>query len=232
MLSPFARLCAMTTALLAAGSLTLQVLVVLPETNGSVPATLWVMGRFFTHLTVTLVAIVFGCTAIRGKHSCDRLTAGLVLWIAAVALIYHGVLSTLWDPQGLRYYADQGLHSVVPAAVVLWWLLFAERDKLSWLDPLLWMIWPVAYLIYAVIRGAADGIYPYPFLDPGRVSALQLIWNVSRLMEGFLFGGYILLGLAQPHQSTQLSDSPSSFKSVRPARSSTSITHKSGSNPR
>jgi len=209
-LSLLARTCALITALMAASSLALQFVVVWRETGGNLGQTLWIMARFFTILTNTLVAVVFGAMAIAGHRARDRVVAGLVLWIAAVGLVYHVLLSALWEPEGLRYLADQGLHSGVPLAVVGWWLVFGGRDRLQWIDPLFWMIWPVLYLAYALVRGAADGIYPYPFLDPTRVPWPQLVWNVSRLMEGFLIGGYALLEFSALRRGRYVSDNPSS----------------------
>ena len=153
--------------------------------------------RFFTILTNALVVGVFGYMALRGRRVGDRLAAGLVLWIGAVGLVYHMLLARMWDPQGLARWADQGLHTVVPLTVLAWWLAFAGRDRLHWADPLLWLLWPAGYLAYALVRGASDGIFPYPFLDPQYLSYAQLTWNVARLMEGFLVGGYILFGLTR-----------------------------------
>lgn len=194
-LSPLARFAALVTAVLALVSLTLRFLVILDQTGGLGPA-LWHMLRYFTILTNAMVILVFGAMAATGRSAADWLLAGLVLWIGAVAVIYQWLLSPLWEPQGINYLADRGLHFAVPIAVLLWWVAFASRARLTFLHPLFWLGWPVLYLIYVLIRSAWDGEYPYPFLDPARVAPQQLIWNVSRMLEAFLIGGYAIFGLS------------------------------------
>ena len=34
-------------------------------------------------------------------------------------------------------------------------------------DGLTWLVVPLAYLVYSLVRGAVVDWYPYPFMDPG-----------------------------------------------------------------
>lgn len=196
-LSPTARFCAAITACLALVSLVMKFAVAVGTTGGAPFEALWSLARYFTILTNAMAALVFGYMWLTGRRIGDRLAAGLVVWIMAVGLIYRLLLAALWEPRGLEYLADLGVHTVVPLAVLAWWLAFAGTARLWWLDPVIWLAWPLAYLAYALVRAEWDGIYPYPFLDPGRLSSTQLVWNVSRLMEGFVIAGYVLLGFAR-----------------------------------
>lgn len=195
-LSPLARSLAGLTAGVALISLGLRFAVQLRGVDGLL-AGLWFTVRYFTILTNAMVVVTFADMAFRGRRAHDSWLAALVLWIGAVGLVYHALLATLWEPRGINYLADIGLHTAVPLLVFGWWLAFAGRDRLTWVDPLLWMGWPVLYLGYTLVRSAMDGIYPYPFLDPARVPPQQLVWNVARLMEGFLAGGYLLFAGTQ-----------------------------------
>ncbi|MFP3387086.1 Pr6Pr family membrane protein, partial [Tritonibacter sp. SIMBA_163] len=38
----------------------------------------------------------------------------------------------------------------------------------------LWILYPVAYLIYTLLRGLVVEWYPYPFLDPGNGGYIQV----------------------------------------------------------
>lgn len=198
-LSRPARFLAALTAFLALGSLGVKYAVALRgSAAGTAPATIiWEMARYFTILTNVWVALLFGFMGAAGRRIGDRLAAGLVLWIGATGLVYRLLLAELWEPRGLQWIGDQGVHTAVPLAVFAWWLVWGGTRRLSWADPLIWLLWPVVYLAYALLRGAADGVYPYPFLDPARLHWTQLTWNVARLMEGFLAVGYVLFALAQ-----------------------------------
>ncbi|WP_291055451.1 Pr6Pr family membrane protein [Herbiconiux sp.] len=63
---------------------------------------------------------------------------------------------------------NEVIHVVVPAVLLLDWLLSPGRPALRWKALGIVAIYPVAWLAYTLIRGAASGgaIYPYPFLDP------------------------------------------------------------------
>ena len=38
--------------------------------------------------------------------------------------------------------------------------------RLTFRRALVWVVFPMAYLAYSLVRGAITGWYPYPFLDP------------------------------------------------------------------
>ncbi len=190
------RLLAAVTALLAFGALAVKVAVAAQGSGPGAAAVLWELARYFTILTNAAVALAFGWMTVTGLRIGGRLAAGLVLWIGATGLLYRLLLAELWEPRGLEWIGDQGVHTAVPLAVFLWWLVYGGTRRLTWVDPLAWLLWPAAYLAYALLRGAVDGVYPYPFLDPARLSWVQLTWNVSRLIEGFAAAGYVLLALA------------------------------------
>ncbi|MGA8046237.1 MAG: Pr6Pr family membrane protein, partial [Dermatophilaceae bacterium] len=59
------------------------------------------------------------------------------------------------------------LHYIVPVAMLVDYLLDRPRRRLSFRASLLWLIYPLAYAGYSLIRGAIVDWYPYPFLDPG-----------------------------------------------------------------
>ena len=61
---------------------------------------------------------------------------------------------------------DLLLHKIFPVIVVLDWILFPPMTRLRYTDALRWLVYPVVWLAFTLIRGAADGWYPYPFLDP------------------------------------------------------------------
>jgi hypothetical protein len=57
------------------------------------------------------------------------------------------------------------VHIVVPTLVVLGWLVFGPRRRISMRVVLLGLIWPLVWLGYTLAVGAMTGWYPYFFLD-------------------------------------------------------------------
>jgi hypothetical protein len=193
-----ARLLATLIALVAMAALLLQDLVstVLLGRPGAW-SVVWAMAAYFTVLTNLIVAVSFAQVAATGRTAPAGWHGGVVLWIGTVGLIYHAVLAGIWDPQGLAWWADQGLHTATPVLSLVWWLAFAPKAPLTIWHPLRWALWPLAYCAYALIRGQATGAHPYPFIDMGVLGATRTALNVLGLTTGFTFGGYLLMWVAR-----------------------------------
>jgi len=151
-------------------------------------ATLWILVRYFTILTNLFLALVMTWIAIGGRPSAVTL-GGLTLSILLVGIVYLVLLKGLHPLTGLAAISDFLLHDVTPLLTALWWLLFAPRARLKWNATLWWCIYPVAYLIYALVRGSADGKYPYPFLDVGKLGWMQAAMNIGGIALGFIIAG-------------------------------------------
>lgn len=154
----------------------------------------WVVLRFFTIITNALVAVMFGWIAVSGerfRHT--RLLAGLVAAIAMVGVIFALLLQGLRDLTGPTLIADFLLHRFNPVLAVVYWLVFARKGRLAFRDPLLWAIYPTAYLGYALVRGAADGRYPYPFIDLSVLGATQVAMNAIGIAAAFIVAGGVMV---------------------------------------
>lgn len=158
---------------------------------------IWRMAGYFTVLTNTLVVLTFARMAITDQRNGPVWIGGLALWICAVGAVYHTVLAGLWKPEGLAWWADQGLHTVVPLLVLIWWLGFAAKTGLRFYNAFMWLAWPVVYCVYALVRGAASGFYPYPFIDVATFGTGQVAMNIAMLILAFGVGGLGLVAIAQ-----------------------------------
>ncbi len=92
-------------------------------------AVIWRMLGYFTVLGNLATLLIMAKVALTGKISAQ--TAGLITVVmAVVGLGYHGLLAGIWQPTGLAWWADQGLHTVVPLLALLWWVGFAPKHGL------------------------------------------------------------------------------------------------------
>ena len=89
----------------------------------------------------------------------------ITVYISVTFLVFALVLEGLWDPVGLLLVLSIVTHYVVPIAFIADWLLFAERRSHRWDFVWRWFTYPLAYLVFALVRGAIVGDYIYPFLD-------------------------------------------------------------------
>ncbi|MDR7031915.1 Pr6Pr family membrane protein [Mesorhizobium sp. BE184] len=126
---------------------------------------------FFTILTNIAAVFVHASLLSPGGYAWfpafagRRMRACVAVSITLVSIVYATVLAQLWQPQGLFLVADVLLHYVAPILFVLWWLGAGADGSTRWSDIPIWMIYPVAYLVYALARAPLAGEVPYPFLD-------------------------------------------------------------------
>jgi hypothetical protein len=52
---------------------------------------------------------------------------------------------------------------------------------------------PLLYLLYALLRGALSGIYPYPFLDATRIGWTRVTLNAGAIAAAFILVSFLLV---------------------------------------
>jgi hypothetical protein len=162
----------------------------------SVVEAFWTLFGFFTVLTNLMVAAIFTSIAI-GRPYCahPRMLTGLTLSILFVGIVYWLLLEDGDTLVGHEVQATFLLHKAAPAIVTLYWLGCVRKGKVGHRDPLLWAIYPIAYLIYAMARAAAGDSYAYPFIDPTQQGWSGVTLNILAIAIGFLCAGYGLFWL-------------------------------------
>jgi hypothetical protein len=135
-----------------------------------------------------------------------RMRAGVAVAITLVFIVYTTVLAGLWQPQGLFLLCDVLLHYVTPFIFVLWWLIAGADGTTRWRDISRWMIYPLAYLAYALIRAPYAGEVPYPFLDVAKNGAGSVA--ISALAITAVFVGLSVLAVLIDHSIGRLRAKP------------------------
>jgi hypothetical protein len=190
-----ARTVAGVIALIAWLGLAVQLNAVI-EQNGSLTETLWVLLRYFTIITNLLAAVVFTGIALgKSAFGSPVLLGGLTMAMVFVGVIYVLFLRGLLELSGGAKLADFILHYVSPVIVFLFWLVFAPKGALRNSNPLLWVIYPLTYGVYALARGAIDGKYAYPFIDVAQIGWLHAITNILMMALSFLVAGFAMVWL-------------------------------------
>lgn len=192
-----ARGIAIFGAAASGGALVLQFYLMFESMSGqgfSPSAIAWRYLGYFTILTNMFVAAIWARAVLNPSARMPRLESAGAVSIVMVGVIYHLLLASRWNPQGLQLLADFIHHTVVPLLFALFWLL-RPHGSLRWVDAALLVIWPLAYCAYALTRGAFDGWYAYYFLDPTRVTIMQLAASIVLQSAGFLVCALIFIGV-------------------------------------
>ncbi len=198
-----ARAAAAIGALIGAFALGLQYVLLFNSMSaeGASPlAVTWRYFVYFTLLTNTFVTLVMVRAVLRPSEmtglNAPRIELMAVTSIAFVGVVYNLLLASRWDPQGWQKVADVLVHNVVPVWFLVFWML-RPHGALKWRDAAFAALWPAAYAAYGLTRGAFDGFYPYFFLDPTTLSAVQIALNLLGLVTVFMIGALALIGLSR-----------------------------------
>ncbi|MGI8425061.1 MAG: Pr6Pr family membrane protein [Actinomycetota bacterium] len=189
------------------GGLLLQVILAARNNEGlfvSLPARLVNVFSFFTIQSNVIVAITTGLLALnlhRGSTSFRALRLTGIVAIAITGIVFHIALANLHELTGFEALADLILHTLSPVLVVLGWILFGPRGQMGRSLVSLALIFPMTWLLYALLRGAivkdrfGNDYYPYPFLNAAKLgypSVFVAIMVVAVLFFAVSFGAVAL----------------------------------------
>jgi len=116
-------------------------------------------------------------------------TVYLTITFVVVILLLQGIdvgLQLAW--------VDFALHKLSPIVIALDFVLDPPRTRTSTRGALLWLVYPLIWLGYTLVRGAAVGWYPYPFLDPAHAGGYGSVAVTSVII--LIAGAVLSLGVA------------------------------------
>jgi hypothetical protein len=155
---------------------------------------------YFTVITNTLVATVLTCQLTSRESAARRwflqpwVSSGIAVSIAVVSLAYNVLLRHLWDPEGWQWLADELMHDVMPLLFLVWWWMYVPKGTLRPRHMALWLLYPLLYFAYALLRGHVLAAYPYPFIDVDKLGYPQVLLNAGGLLVGFVTIALVVMG--------------------------------------
>jgi len=161
------------------------------QEHGSISSGISYLSQFFTIITTTIVMMMFLYIGFYKKNDI-KFVEPIVIAAIGVGIFYHVLLAHLWNPTGLAWLADQGVHTVMPLLAFVWWIFFRDVRIVRWRVALVGMIWPLVYSGYAIIRAEFTNFYPYPFLNLENLGWSKLVQNIVMLTLAFAVIGFFL----------------------------------------
>jgi len=162
--------------------------------------------NFFSYFTVEsnlfaialllLSASAFAPALHRHSHPWAMLRGAATLYMVTTGIVFAVLLAGI---EGAEFTAvpwdNIVLHDLMPLAVAVDWVVDLPAHRLTFRHAAVWLVFPLAYVVYSLIRGHFVGWYPYPFLNPsahgysgvaGTSVALALVlavflWVLTRL---------------------------------------------------
>jgi hypothetical protein len=149
-------------------------------------------GNFFSFFTIEsniFAAIVFLVSAWyihKGKRSkmLSYIRGAATLYMVITGLVYSLLLAGA-DVQTPVPFVNAVLHYVFPVVVLVDWLVDRPASKIPDRAAMLWLVYPLLYVVYSMIRGNIVGWYPYPFLNV-TIHGYTYVLVVSVILAAFM----------------------------------------------
>ncbi len=148
--------------------------------------------RFFAFFTVlsnlfAAILLLAMATVWRDRHSrrIDLFRGAAVVYLVVTFIVVILFLSGE-DLQVAVNWVDLVVHKIVPVFLVVDWLIDPPSTRLTARQTAVWLVFPLIWVALTLFRGALDGWYPYPFLDPANGGYGSVAVYVVGIFVGFL----------------------------------------------
>ncbi|KUO15371.1 Pr6Pr family membrane protein [Streptomyces dysideae] len=171
------------------------------------------LSLFSTQATI-LLALTLTVSARRAwtarRPLPSSLTGAALLYVMITGLVYHLLLANSTSPfaltpeathpAGWHAITNQLLHTAIPIAAVLDWLLLTPNARLHLRQAATWLLFPLAYLAFTFTRGelllpGTPTRYLYPFLDVDLHGYKSVLGNALLLALAFYALAILLVAL-------------------------------------
>jgi hypothetical protein len=150
--------------------------------------------NFFSYFTIesnliAVAALLWAAAASHGGPN-PRLDffRGAATTYMTVTFVVFALLLADTDVDTAIVWVDRVLHRVIPIVLMADWLIDPPAARIELRRAWWWVAFPLAWVVYTMIRGAIVGTYPYPFLDPANGgNGAVLGYSVAILVGMLLF---------------------------------------------
>jgi hypothetical protein len=120
-------------------------------------------------------------------------SGGMCLYILVVGIIFYALLFKDVHVQGFEALATHILHAFMPGFYLYFWYFHLRDSTLKYSDGFRWLVVPVVYFVYLIIRGQLIGKYPYFFVNVDKFGWMVVaIYAVAILSFFFLLGALLI----------------------------------------
>lgn len=134
-----------------------------------------ILSNFFSYFTIQSNILIVTVLIIGAMVSTKRfystqfqlVRGAITTYIMTTGIVYFLFLRGMEaELQTTIPWVNFVLHILLPLYALFDWLVAPSRNQISFRRVWLWILYPLAYLVYTLVRGPLVDWYPYPFLDP------------------------------------------------------------------
>jgi hypothetical protein len=125
----------------------------------------------------------------------DLVRGGAVVYLVITGIVFSVLLSGT-DVDTAIPWVNSVLHEVMPIVIVIDWLLDPPSRALTYREGALWLLYPLAWLAYTLIKGPIADWYPYPFVDPANGGYVSVaVYSIGIFVLGYaICAGVVWIG--------------------------------------
>lgn len=174
----------------------------LDRESDSLLVTAWKFFSYYTTLTNILVGVWMFLHLFKPSGLLERLVqdsntvTAITFYIVTVGIANY-IMFSLKGLDVLRKIADLSVHALVPIMVLLYWLLYVDKDTVYFQYLPYWLIYPLTYAAYTALHGRWTQFYPYPVVNVQALGAVRVFLNALGMTISVVFGGFLFVGLAK-----------------------------------
>lgn len=120
----------------------------------------------------------------------SAMRASIFSYAIVTGVVYNVLLRDVPNSDGYvgPVWPNEALHVWIPIYIAVDWMLAPGRARIGWSTTWLAVSYPLAWVFVTLTRGAIDGWYPYPFLEPfgpnGVVGVVVYVVGIAALIIG------------------------------------------------
>lgn len=164
------------------------------------------LALLFSGYAICKILFAIRKTGVNGSVPFSRYKGALIMMLTYLLISYHFFLrpQTLAASPSYQVMTLENIlvHYVTPIMVILDWLLFDEKQRFRWYDPLIWLAVPAAYFTFILIRAELGDIlhgvgsrYPYYTFDVDILGIAAVTKNILTAVVWHGICGYIIFFL-------------------------------------
>lgn len=146
--------------------------------------------NYFSYFTVlsnvlTIVVLLVGGFVDPQSERWQLFRGAVTLYMVITGIIYAVLLANI-DVGVADAWTNNVVHRIMPVVIFLDWIVAPSRKRISEAQSLIWLVFPLVYGIYSLVRGPFVDWYPYPFLDPRTQGYVALVIGLVVLTVAFV----------------------------------------------
>ena len=143
--------------------------------------------NYFTYQSnfIAMIAMLTSSYAIwKGKNwlATDVLRGAATLYMVITGVVFALLVHNASPAVAID---NNIMHQVIPAAMFIGWIIHQPATRISFARSLKWLIYPLAYAVYASVYGAVTGKYFYSFLDPATNGGIEGVLLIIAALVAF-----------------------------------------------